>query len=89
LLPGIEIGMPMREIVMLQAAGLSSMEIIIAATANSAYVCDREETLGTLEVGKQADVLVVNGDPLENLQALKNVRLVIHQGVIIRDLEQE
>jgi imidazolonepropionase-like amidohydrolase len=89
LLPGIEIGMPIREIEMMQTAGMSPMEIIVAATRNAAFVCNREDTLGTLEVGKIADVLVVNGDPLENLQALKDVRLVIHQGVIIRDSAQD
>jgi imidazolonepropionase-like amidohydrolase len=36
-------------------------------------------------VGKFADVLVVEGDPLQDLQALKNVRLVVHGGVIIRE----
>ncbi len=85
MLPGIEIGMPMREIEMLQAAGMTPMEIIVAATLNAAHVCNREDTLGTLEVGKIADVLVIQGDPLVDLQALKDVLLVIHQGVIIRD----
>lgn len=88
MLPGIEIGMPMREIEMMQAAGMTPLEIIVAATRNAAHVCNRADTLGTLEVGKIADILVVNGDPLENLQALKDVRLVIHQGVIIRGSTQ-
>jgi imidazolonepropionase-like amidohydrolase len=85
LLPGIEIGMPMREIEMMQAAGMSPMEIIVAATRNAAHVCNLEGTVGTLEVGKIADILVVNGDPLVDLQTLADVRLVIHQGMIIRD----
>jgi len=42
----------------------------------------------TLDVGRSADILVVNGDPLLALQALADVRLVIHQGVIIRDSAQ-
>jgi imidazolonepropionase-like amidohydrolase len=89
LLDGIEIGMPMREIEMMHAAGMSPMEIIVAATHNAAHVCNLEDTLGTLEVGRIADILVVNGDPLENLQALKDVRLVIHYGVIVRDSTQK
>lgn len=88
MLPGIEMGMPMREIEMMQAAGMTPMEIIVAATRNAAHVCNRDDTLGTLEAGKIADILVINGDPLENLQALKDVLLVIHQGVIIRDSTQ-
>jgi imidazolonepropionase-like amidohydrolase len=89
LLPGIEIGMPMREIQMMHAAGMSPMEIIVAATRNAAYVCNLEDTLGTLEVGKRADILVVNGDPLVDLQTLADVLLVIHQGRIIHDSTQE
>jgi imidazolonepropionase-like amidohydrolase len=82
-LQGLEIGMPMREIQWMQKAGMTPMQIIVASTRNAAYVCNRQGTLGTLEVGKFADVLVIEGDPLQNLEALANVRLVIHRGVII------
>lgn len=88
LLDGIELGMPMREIEMMQAAGMTPMEIIVAATRNAAHVCDRDDTLGTLEVGKIADILVIYGDPLEDLHALMDVLLVIHRGVIVRETTQ-
>jgi len=52
---------------------------------NAAYVCDLDHELGTLEAGKIADVLVVNGDPLEDFYALTDIRMVIHNGVVIRD----
>lgn len=58
--------------------------IIVAATRNAACVCRWDEVLGTLEVGKLADVLVVDGNLLEDLQALTKVQLVVHEGVIIR-----
>ncbi len=60
------------------------MQIILASTRDAAYVCRVDDVLGTLEVGKVADVLVVNGDPLQDLHVLEDVRLVIHNGVIIR-----
>jgi imidazolonepropionase-like amidohydrolase len=82
--PHFELGMPMHEIECLAGAGLSAMQIIVAATRNAARVCGLGEELGTLEVGKTADVLVVNGDPLTNLAVLANPRLVIHLGEIIR-----
>lgn len=69
-----------REIEMMHAVGMSPMEIIIAATRNTAYVCNREDMFGPLEVGKIADILVVNGNPLEDLQTLTDVRLVILRG---------
>ena len=81
---GIQIGMPMTEIESMQMAGMTPMQIIVAATRNGARVCRRDGALGTLQVGKLADVLVVNGNPLRELQALLRVRLVVHRGVIIR-----
>ena len=82
--PHFELGMPMHEIECMAGAGLTAMQIMVAATRNAARVCGLGEELGTLEVGKTADVLVVDGDPLRNLAALTHVRLVIHLGEIIR-----
>ena len=64
---------------------MTPMEILVASTQNAARVLRRETTLGTLEAGKQADVLVVRGDPLADLEALTDPLLVIHKGVVIRD----
>lgn len=80
-----QLGMPMREIELMQEAGMTPMQIVVAATKHAAHVCNLEATLGTLERGKVADVLVVNGDPLQDLHALTNVRLVVRSGTIIRD----
>ena len=88
-LPGIELGMPMREIQAMHEAGMTPMQIIVSATRDAAYVCRRDVVLGTLEVGKVADILVVNGDPLQDLDSLQDVLLVIHDGVIIRDEGEE
>ena len=48
-----------------------------------------EEQLGTLEAGKTADVLIVQGNPLDDLNALRNIQMVIHDGVIIRSESQK
>jgi imidazolonepropionase-like amidohydrolase len=72
------------EIELMQEAGMTPMQIIVAATRNAACVCNLERELGTLEVGKIADVLVVSGDPLQDIHALNQVRLVIHNGIVIR-----
>ncbi len=80
-----DMGMPMTEIGLMQQAGMTPMEIIIAATKNAAHVCNLDSDLGTLEAGRIADILVVNGNPLEDLSALQNVRMVIHGGVIVRE----
>ncbi len=78
-----DLGMPIHEIEWMQEAGMSSMQIIVAATRNSARSCDMESELGTLEAGKLADVLVVDGDPLADVKALTNPRLVLREGKLI------
>jgi imidazolonepropionase-like amidohydrolase len=79
-----QLGMPTQEIGWMQEAGMTPMHVIVSGTRHAAHVCNLERELGTLEVGKLADVLVVDGDPLEELQALANVRLVLRGGEIIR-----
>ena len=69
----------------MQEAGQTPMQIMVAATQNAARVCNLSNELGTLEAGKIADVLVVNGDPLQDVRALTQVRLVIHNGIVIRN----
>jgi len=79
-----QLGMPIREIELMQQAGMAPLQIIVAATRNAAHVCNRERELGTLEVNKVADVLVVDGNPVEDLHALTRVKLVLRDGVVIR-----
>jgi imidazolonepropionase-like amidohydrolase len=79
-----QLGMPTKEIAWLSEAGMTPMQIIVAATKNAAHVSNVEKDLGTLEVGKIADVLIVQGDPLQDLQTLSNVQYVIHNGEVIR-----
>ena len=81
----IELGMPMREMEMLEASGLTPMEIIQAGTLHAATVCGQDERLGTLEVGKLADVLIVDGDASTDIQALDQVDKVLRDGVVVFD----
>lgn len=78
-------GMPYMELQLLAEAGLSPMEIISAATKNSAEVCGMAKLLGTLEVGKLSDILVVEENPLENLDNIRKVLMVIKDGNILLD----
>jgi len=78
-----DLGMPIREILWMKDAGMTPMQIIVSATKNSAFICNLQDILGTLESGKIADVLVVNGNPLVDLNTLANTKMVIHNGVVI------
>ena len=79
-----ELGMPIREMLLMHEAGMTPMQIIMSATMYAAQVCDRGQDLGTLEEGKIADLLAVSGNPLDDLRHLLNVRMVLHNGAIIR-----
>jgi len=81
-----EIGMPLREMQLMESGGMTPMQIVVAGTKNSAHVCGLGHELGTLEKGKIADLIVVDGDPLEDLSVLKHdLMMVVHNGVVIRD----
>lgn len=78
-------GFPITEVHQMKQAGMTNMDIIVAATKNAAHVCDLDSLTGTVEAGRSADLLVVNGDPLANLDDLLNVRMVAHRGEIVVD----
>jgi imidazolonepropionase-like amidohydrolase len=81
--PDMPVGMPMAELLHWQAAGLSPQQIIEASTRGSALAMGLEAELGTVEVGKVADLLVVQGNPLADLGALARPILVVHDGQIV------
>lgn len=70
-----------REMKLLQEAGMTQMEIIQAATVENARFFRIEERLGTLEAGKLADLILVEGDPLADISNMRNVRRVMLNGV--------
>ena len=75
-----DLGMPIHEIEWMQEAGMTPMQIIVAATKNGARSCNMENELGTLEAGKLADVLIVDGDPLVDIHALTSAHLILREG---------
>ncbi len=63
--------------------GASEMQAISAFTKDSAILCGLEDSLGTLESGKTADLVAVRGNPIKNIRALKDVELVMKGGKIV------
>ncbi len=66
----------------MQAAGLTPMEVLVAATRNAAAAMRRSADLGTIEPGKAADLLIVGADPAANIANLRLVRYVVRGGVV-------
>ena len=64
-------------------AGMSNMQAIVSATRDAARSCWIEDSVGTLEPGKQGDVLVVNGNPDQDINNLRNVADVYLAGGLV------
>ena len=69
-----------HEMLIFIEAGISPMQIIQGATKWSAEMVDWGKDLGTIEAGKLADIVVVNADPLQNIENLRQVDAVIFNG---------
>jgi imidazolonepropionase-like amidohydrolase len=73
-----------QEIKYLTDFGASAAAAIRAATIQAAMVCGMENEIGTLEAGKAADVIGVEGNPYDDISALFRVATVIQAGNIVR-----
>ena len=72
-----------EEIEWMTKYGMSNMEAIESATRIGAEAIGVEKTLGTVELGKLADIVMVDGDPLKDITVLKNVSWVMKGGEVI------
>jgi imidazolonepropionase-like amidohydrolase len=63
------------------------MEALQAATIVPARVMGLEKELGTIKEGKRADLIIVNGNPLENIHNIRNVEFVITNGTMYNGSE--
>ncbi len=80
---GVEHGDLWWELALLVEVGLPPLKAIHAATGLAAEAIGLKETVGTLTAGKQADILVVEGNPLEDILCLRNVGQVFKGGVAV------
>ena len=74
----LELGLWVRD-------GATPWQALVAATRHGAAVCGVGNDLGTIEVGKLADLIVVGGNPLEDIQNVRQLKLVLKEGVIVSD----
>ncbi|AHJ96545.1 amidohydrolase family protein [Hymenobacter swuensis] len=65
-------------------AGMPPVEALRSATVRAAELLGQTSNLGTLEPGKLADVVAVQGDPTQDINAMQQVRFVMKQGVVYR-----
>ncbi|MGH9885093.1 MAG: amidohydrolase family protein, partial [bacterium] len=70
-----------RALELLVDAGLTPLEAIKVGTLNGATFLGRGALVGSIEVGKQADLVVIDGDPSARIEDVRKVALVFKQGV--------
>jgi imidazolonepropionase-like amidohydrolase len=71
----------------MQAAGMTPMQVLVASTRGGAKAMGLEKEIGTVEKGKSADLLLVEGDPTIDVANLRKVRYVVRGGVV-RSIEE-
>ena len=65
--------------------GATPWQALVAATRNGAAICGMGSELGTIEVGKLADLIVLDANPLDDIENVRRLRLVLKEGVIVSD----
>lgn len=70
-----------REVELLVEAGFTPLEAIHIATANGAQFLGEADRIGTLAVGKQADLVVIKGDPSRKIEDIEKVEIVFKDGL--------
>jgi len=67
-----------------QEAGMSPLEVLRAATVNAAALLGWGERIGSIEAGKLADIIAVDGDPLKDVKELQKVKWVMKGGEVVK-----
>jgi imidazolonepropionase-like amidohydrolase len=84
-IPGLEFGTFWGELDTLVEGGMSSVQALVSATLIPAEIMGLETEIGSLEVGKQADIIAVADDPTKNIGTLEQVQLVMKAGDIVKN----
>ena len=72
-----------KEFVYMVKFGMPPMETIQSATISTAKMLDIDSTLGSIEVGKIADLIAVNGDPIKDINVMEKISFVMKEGKVI------
>ncbi|MCJ1783870.1 metal-dependent hydrolase family protein [Mammaliicoccus sciuri] len=82
-------GTNLRELELMVEHGMTEMEAIVSSTKTAAECLGYDEDLGTIEVGKKADFILLDQNPLEDIKVLRdpnNIKVVSIDGQIVKDI---
>jgi imidazolonepropionase-like amidohydrolase len=77
-------GINARQFAFMVKYGMTPMQAIQAATVNAADLLGHSDLVGSIKVGKSADVIAVNGDPLADIKVLESVAFVMKEGIVYK-----
>ena len=63
--------------------GMSNWQIITASTINGAKVLDKENEFGTISIGKKANMILLNANPIDNIENITKINTIINKGVVL------
>jgi imidazolonepropionase-like amidohydrolase len=70
------------ELKAMKASGMNNWEILVASTINGAKILDKEEEFGSITVGKKANLILLEGSPIDDLENLSKIDKVINNGAV-------
>lgn len=73
-----------REFALMVRYGMTPMQAIVAGTSSGATLLGLERDIGTIAVGKRADIVAVGGNPLDNIEILQSVQFVMKDGRVFK-----
>ena len=73
-----------RELELMVEAGMPEMDVLRSATVNAADLCGLLDEIGTIEVGKVADIIAMEGSPLDDIRAARDVAFVMARGKVVK-----
>ena len=71
------------EVLAMQESGLSNWQILTASTLNGAKILDKQDEFGTVSIGKKANLVLLNANPVEAIDNIININSVINNGMVI------
>ena len=77
------------ELILFAQAGLKPLDVLQAGTLNPVLLLKQDKSLGTVTAGKLADLVLLDGDPLEDMQNLRRVAAVIADGKVFETAERQ
>jgi hypothetical protein len=73
----------LAELQAMHKSGMSNWNIITASTLNGAKVLDKDNEFGTISIGKKANLILLNANPIDNIDNIININTVFNNGVVI------